>query len=313
MAILPLAPTDASNVKGLSVLITGGASGLGLHAATFFAKSGALVTIADVQDGSKIAADLVSQGYTAQFVECDVTNWDSQVNAFRTALNMSPTKTLDMVAAFAGVDGTGHLVDHVSASEVSLDGAPPPVPSLAPIEVNLKGAFYTTTLALHYFRLKPQGGGGGAPPTTGTATKSLNIVTSLAGYIDDTHSTPYTASKFGSRGLFRAVHAQAHQQLNVRVNAICPWAMKTPMIEKALDRMAEFGILPSKGITLVDHDVLTQALARITVDESISGRAFGIVPEGAIDLGDDIEGSYGGSQLVELMALRKQAGDFLHS
>ncbi|KAH9205543.1 3-oxoacyl-reductase [Leptodontidium sp. 2 PMI_412] len=309
MAILPLAPTDPSNVRGLSVLITGGASGLGLHSATFFAKSGALVTIADVQDGSKIAADLASQGYTVQFVQCDVTDWDSLVNAFRTALNLSPNKTLDMVAAFAGVDGTGHVVDHVSASEVSLDGPPPPVPNLAPIEVNLKGTFYTTTLALHYFRLKPTG----AQANHGTATKSLNIVTSLAGYVDDTHSTPYTASKFGTRGLFRAIRTQAHEQLNVRVNAICPWAMKTPMIEKALERMAEYGILPSQGITLVDHDVLTQALARITVDDSISGRAFGIVPEGAVDLGDDIVGSYGGPQLVELMALREQAGDFLHS
>jgi hypothetical protein len=46
---------------------------------------------------------------------------------------------------------------------------------------------------------------------------------------------------------------------------------------------------------------------------SLPGRAFAIVPEGAIDLGDDIEGSYGGPQLVELMARRKQAGDFLHS
>jgi hypothetical protein len=80
--------------------------------------------------------------------------------------------------------------------------------------------------------------------------------------------------------------------------------------------------------------VLTQALARITVDESISGtfsiynlvfltsikpltqllgRAIAIVPEGAVDIGDDIDDGYGGTQLVELMALRKEAGDFLHS
>jgi 5'-hydroxyaverantin dehydrogenase len=273
MAILPLTPTDPSNIKGLSVLITGGASGLGLHAATFFAKSGAFVTIADVQDGSKLATDLANQGYTAQFVCCDVTDWDSQVKAFQTALAFSPTKTLDMVAAYAGIDSTGHLVDYIAAAEVLLEGAPPSIPSLAPIEVNLKAVFYTATLSLHYFRLKPQG------ITTpdnnkAQASKSLIIISSLAGYIDDTHSTAYTASKFGSRGLFRALRAKAYQQLNVRVNAICPWAMKTPMIEAGLARMAELGILPSKGITLVDHDVLTQALARITVDESISGMGF---------------------------------------
>ncbi|KAE8315253.1 hypothetical protein BDV41DRAFT_531498 [Aspergillus transmontanensis] len=309
MVISPLAPTDLSKLEGLSILITGGASGLGRSSAALFAKSGAFVTIADVQDGSEIVAELSGQGCKVQFVHCDVTDWDSQVRAFQAALKFSPTRALDMVAAFAGIDITGHLVDHVLAAEVSIDGPPPPIPNLVSIDVNLKGGFYTATLALHYLRLGSRGSAG----DTAKASKSLAIVSSLAGYIDDTHSSAYTASKFGSRGLFRAIRAQAHQQLNIRVNAICPWAMKTPMIEGALQRMADFGILPDKGITLVPHDVLTQALARITVDESISGRAIAIVPEGAVDIGDDIDDGYGGTQLVELMALRKEAGDFLHS
>jgi 5'-hydroxyaverantin dehydrogenase len=267
MAITPLPATDPSNLKGLSILITGGASGLGQHAATFFAKSGAFVTIADIQDGSAIATELSEQGYKVQYVHCDITNWDSQVATFQAALRFSPTKTLDAVAAFAGVDGTGHLVDHVAATEPSLDTAPP-IPSLAPIEVNLKGTFYTASLALHYFRLTPQN------TSTALKSKSLTIVSSLAGYVDDTHSTAYTASKFGSRGLFRGIRAQAHSQLNVRVNAICPWAMKTPMIEAALGRMAEFGILPDKGITLVPHDVLSQALGTIVADDAVHGMSI---------------------------------------
>ena len=92
MAILPLAPTDPSNLRGKSVLITGGASGLGLHAATYFAKSGAFVTIADVQDGSKITSDLKNAGYKTQYVRCDVTDWDSQVKAFQSALKFFARK-----------------------------------------------------------------------------------------------------------------------------------------------------------------------------------------------------------------------------
>ncbi|KAL4783588.1 hypothetical protein BJX76DRAFT_250920 [Aspergillus varians] len=268
MVITSLSPANPAKLKGLSVLITGGASGLGLHAATFFAESGAIVTIADIQDGSTIAAELSAKGHAVQFVHCDITDWDSQVKAFRSALTFSPTKTLEVVAAFAGVDNTGHIVDHIAASEVSLDGPPPPIPSLAPIEVNLKGTFYTATLALHYFRLPAQE----TEKNTAPPSKSLTIISSLTGYVDDPHSTAYTASKYGSRGLFRAIRGQAHSQLNVRVNAICPWAMKTPMVEGALQLMADLGILPDKGITLVPHDVLTQALARIAVDEGISGR-----------------------------------------
>ncbi|KAL4954126.1 hypothetical protein BDW69DRAFT_183806 [Aspergillus filifer] len=305
MTITPLAPTDPSHLAGLSILLTGGASGLGLSTATYLAQSGAIVTIADIQDGTGIASDLTAQGYTVQYVHCDITNWESLTSAFRAALQFSPTKSLDAVAAFAGVDNTGHLVDFVTGTDVSIDGPAPPIPDLTPIEVNLKGTFYTAALALHYLRLPS--------PLSLSRSKSLSIVTSLAGYVDDTHSTPYTASKYGSRGLFRGIRAQAFSQLNIRVNAICPWAMKTPMIEGALQRMADFGILPDKGISLVPHDVITGAVGRIVVDEEIQGRAIAIVPEGAVDLGDDIEGAYGGPTLVELMALRREAGDFLHS
>ncbi len=42
-----------------------------------------------------------------------------------------------------------------------------------------------------------------------------------------------------------------------------------------------------------------------------SGRAFAVVPEGAIDIDDDLAGCYGGLKLQELMALRKGAGDVL--
>jgi hypothetical protein len=47
--------------------------------------------------------------------------------------------------------------------------------------------------------------------------------------------------------------------------------MKTPMIEAALGRMADFGILLDKGITLVPHDALSQALGRIVGDEGVHG------------------------------------------
>ena len=60
MTIESLTPTDPSNLKNKSILITGGASGLGLHAAKFFAEAGAFVTIADVQDGSSVANDVNS-------------------------------------------------------------------------------------------------------------------------------------------------------------------------------------------------------------------------------------------------------------
>ena len=226
------------------------------------------MTIADLQNGSATAAELTSQGHKAQFVHCDVSSWDSQVKAFQAALKFSPTKTLDAVTAYAGVDDSGHLIDYVNAVEASIDGPPPPLPSVKPIEVNTKGMFYTAALALHYFRLIPQVTSSSEP-----SSKSLTVVSSLAGYVDDTHDSVYTTSKFGSRGMFRAIRARAKQELNVRVNLVAPWAMKTPMTAPILAQMEQFGIQEGKGITFVQYDILTQAVARLAVDEGISGRS----------------------------------------
>jgi 5'-hydroxyaverantin dehydrogenase len=65
------------------------------------------------------------------------------------------------------------------------------------LDVNLKGTLYTTALALYYFHL-PLKGAQGSPQGE---DKPLIFVLSLAGYIDDTHHSVYTASKFGMRRL----------------------------------------------------------------------------------------------------------------
>ena len=83
--------------------------------------------------------------------------------------------------------------------------------------------------------------------------------------------------------------------------------MTAPILEK----MKEYGIEEGKGITFVEQPKLTMAAARIAYDENISGRTFAVVPEGAFDIGDDIEGGYGGPELQRLMKMRKEAGDFL--
>jgi 5'-hydroxyaverantin dehydrogenase len=206
---------DYSPLKGRSVLITGGASGLGRDTAKSFAAAGAYVTIADVQPSDDLVKNFTDAGHHMQFIHCDVSKWDDQVAAFKKALEFSKTGTIYVVAVFAAVDKAGHLVDQVNTSEVSLEEDPYP-PSTLSLEVNLKGCFYTTFLALHYFRLKPKSG------VETTQDKALIIVASLAGYIDDTHNSSYTASKFGARGVFRAVRERAQADLGVRVNLIAP-------------------------------------------------------------------------------------------
>lgn len=301
MPPVPFNPSNGcslSSLEGLSILITGGASGLGASTARFIAKHGARVTVVDLKDGSKLVAEITQNGGSAQYVYCDITDYESQTTAFESAISFSRNGELDAVLAFAGVDDAGPLVDYVASSGERV----PPAPSIKAIDVNLKGTLYTTTLALHYLR-----------STSSSSNKSFLIVSSMAAYVDDTHDTSYTASKFGLRGLFRSLRRDADTKFHIRINALCPWAMRTPMTEPILAQLAAMGIEADhgNGITLVTHEVLTQAAAWTVVDRAVCGRAIAIMPEGSTDLGDDLDGVYAGPQLVDLMKLRREAGDFL--
>ena len=203
--------------------------------------------------------------------------------------------------------------------------AEPNRPSTADLDVNLRGALYTTTLALQYLRLPDKGD----KIATQAHGKSLIFVSSLAGYIDDTHNTVYTASKFGMRGLWRGIRARA-AEIGVRCNLIASWAIKTPMTAPLLEVMGQMGIKEGAGITFAGEDTVVQATMRCISDTSVSGefpvrddvdqdkklnrlsRAFPVVPEGFLDIGDDIDGGYAGVVLQQLMKTRKEAGDFLY-
>jgi 5'-hydroxyaverantin dehydrogenase len=252
------------DLRNKSVLITGGASGLGLATVRAAAAAGAYVTIAtNVPTEAEILRSLRGSDSHVQEVLCDVSEWGSVLAAFKAALAFSPTKCLDVVAMFAGVDQGSHLVDQIAAMDVDADPSPP---KTAELDVNLKGSLYTTALALHYFRLAPKGS-----KTLPQQDKSLIFVSSLAGYIDDTHNSVYTSSKFGTRGLWRSIRSRAAAEMGVRCNLIAPWAVKTPMTAPILALLDQMGIKEGAGITFASEDTVVQAAMRCIGDASISG------------------------------------------
>ena len=270
-------PVDLAALKGKSALITGGASGLGLATTQSFAAAGAYVTIADIQPatgvGEKIVQELTKQGYHVTYIYCDVTNWESQVKAFKTAVTFAPNKTLDVVAMFAGIASeVGNLVDHVQAHEASLD-KDPPQPSIRPLDINLTGVFYSSYLALNYFRLKPQNQELAAQ-TNGDSeslpSKSLIFVSSLAGYIDYPSHSLYNAGKFGVRGLFRSVRSKT-KEMGARCNLLAPWYIKTPMTADLRKYLEAQGIEDGKGVSFGRIEDVVEIVGRCAVDESTDG------------------------------------------
>ncbi|OQD88800.1 hypothetical protein PENANT_c003G06846 [Penicillium antarcticum] len=261
---------DATKLTGRSVVITGGASGIGKDMVKAFTAAGAFVTIGDVQEsGQQLAEEL---GDRATFVKTDVTNWYDLVNLFKTAIDQSPYHLIDTVIANAGISGRDSLYWDDSARDED-----PIEPSLKVLQTNLIGCIYTSKLALHYFARQPN---------HGKYDRCLILMSSIAGYCDQPGTPIYCASKHGIRGVMTSLRRTAHKQ-NVRVNLLAPWYVRTPAIPQAnQDRLTEKGVIwakPEDGATASMH---------IASDSLLNGRCVTVVPRnedprGYMDMGKD--------------------------
>lgn len=285
---------DLGLLKAKSALVTGGASGIGLATVRAWAAAGVYVTIADIQPieaGQKLAEELSSStGGHVNYAWCDVTDWDSQIAAFKSAITFSPSQTLDIVATFAGTAFAPYNeVDHVlAAGEPSLE-VNPKRPDIRNIEINLTGVYYSSWLALYYFRLKPQpktttgedadvgpngttdGAESGVPPEV--PTKSLILVASIGAYMDSPKASTYPASKFGVRGLFRSTRART-LDIGVRCNLLAPWFIDTPLVAPVKNALASRGIDMAKVLSFASIESCVEAASYCAADPKLHGTFF---------------------------------------
>ncbi|KAF2030736.1 NAD(P)-binding protein [Setomelanomma holmii] len=285
---------DVSSLRGRSVLITGGACGIGLACATQIAEAGALVTIADLNTatGISVASDLTRKGLNVQFVTCDVTSYAGQVAMFQEAIRWGGGR-IDVVMPNAGVMSEQNLFDMSLETTPSLDGPPPPEPGFRGGDINLHALYNTCYLAMHYFRLPRD--------SADTYKPSIILLASLAGYVGYPSSTTYSLSKFGVRGLFYSIRDRATRETPaVRVNLVAPWFIETPMTTTEEFKGSEAGVLlDAMGFAPMDRVVA--AVLQFAADERLHGRAAGIFPVANEDLGDDLEGAYSGMVMQKHM------------
>ncbi|OBT85661.1 hypothetical protein VE02_05772 [Pseudogymnoascus sp. 03VT05] len=227
-----------------------GSSGLGLCYAKAFVEAGAFVVIADLQPPT--VAFKKSQ---AAFVRCDVTAWGDQVNAFETAVKLSPNQKIDIVIANAGIAGPDVLAG------LSCDA--PQEPSTKIIDVNVIGTLYTTNLSGWYFRRHHD------DPRKGC----LIFMSSINGYIDSQSSSIYSTSKFGVRGLMCCLRRKGV----FRVNTIAPWIIATPIMRQDFLESVEKEF-QSMDLDLAYAQDAVSAVLRVATDPSINGRSLAVVP-----------------------------------
>jgi NAD(P)-dependent dehydrogenase (short-subunit alcohol dehydrogenase family) len=187
-----------------SVLVTGGASGMGRAAALLFAREGAAVTVVDrAADGAEdTAREITSGGGRAIAAPADVGNEGDVAAAVGTAVD-----------AFGGLDGVMTSAGVFHGGDLKPLGEVELADFLFVLQVNLAGTF----LAIKH-----------AVPHLVDRRGAVVTIASTAALEGHGYGSGYTASKGGVAALTRLAAVQYGPQ-GVRVNCICPGSVDTPM------------------------------------------------------------------------------------
>ncbi len=219
-------------LKDKVAIITGAASGIGREIAVIFAREGARIAIADLnqQAADATAREIDPHGQRAIGVAMDVSD-EAQVEA-GTSKVVEAFGALDVLVSNAGIQIVAPVVEFEFAKWKKL------------LAIHLDGAFLTTRAALRQMYKQ----------NSGTIIYMGSVHSKEASVL----KAPYVTAKHGLIGLAKVV-AKEGAAHGVRANVICPGFVRTPLVDKQIPEQA-------KELGISEQEVIKNVMLKETVD-----------------------------------------------